>query len=303
LPEAIKENVYTEITIAMGECYIAQNQPEMAKALIDDIYAMDNSKLSLLLQKDLYILLFHYYSATDNITQAYLYVDSIQATVVKHEEKTDALIILRAEQELFETKNALKDETIMKQKSLFQLSVVIFVLCLSILIIVVYNYRKKQIINKKLVQRILEQDSIVKEMEQERERVKKLQNAFRNDDDAIPYSEEENLFSRLSEFMKNNDIHTNTDITRRELAEMIGTNEKYLHNAIKHYTGMTFTDYINEFRLNYARNLFLENKHTIETIAFMSGFGSRRNFQRMFNKRYGLSPDSYKKQLFREIDE
>jgi AraC-like DNA-binding protein/Tfp pilus assembly protein PilF len=302
-PEAIKEKVYEtifNITIAMGECYIAEKQPEMAKAVIDDIRAMDNSKLSLPQQKDLYILLFHYYSVTGNITQAQLYVDSIQTTVVKHEEKTDALIILRAEQELFESEKALKDETIQKQKNLFQFSVVIFVLCLLILIIVVYNYRKKQIINKKLVQHIREQDFVLNKLEQEREHAKKLQLVLNNDEKTSISSEDDNVFNRFIELMKNSNIYTNAEVSRKEVAGKIGTNETYLGTTIKQYTGMTFTDYINEFRLNYARNLFLENKLSVESIAFESGFGSRRNFLRLFSKRYGLSPTSYRKQLTQE---
>ncbi|MDR3287526.1 MAG: helix-turn-helix domain-containing protein, partial [Prevotellaceae bacterium] len=174
--------------------------------------------------------------------------------------------------------------------------------CLLLAVIIWLVMRSKRRLkskNRGLVQQIKEQDRLAVELEKERARTKELQLFLKTDND-ITYNEEENLFNLLNELMKSNNIYVNTEITRKEISNMLNTNEKYITNAIKQHTGMTFTDYISEFRLNYARNLFLENKHTIESIAFMSGFGSRRNFQRLFSKRYGLSPDSYKKLLYQE---
>ncbi len=58
----------------------------------------------------------------------------------------------------------------------------------------------------------------------------------------------------------------------------------------------TFNDYINECRIEYAKNLIIEGKKrdlTLEAVGILSGFTSRSTFFRAFKKAEGISPGSF----------
>jgi len=54
---------------------------------------------------------------------------------------------------------------------------------------------------------------------------------------------------------------------------------------------MNFSDFVNDIRLDYARELLITKgkKHTIEAIASMSGF-KRDTFYRLFREKFGIQP-------------
>ena len=91
-------------------------------------------------------------------------------------------------------------------------------------------------------------------------------------------------------------IFTQHGLNRKTLSVMLNTNEKYLHDLIKKVTGVPCSEYINSLRLDHA-HLMLEdanNKQAINTIAYQSGFSSRKTFYRNFNKRYCTTPAQYR---------
>ena len=84
------------------------------------------------------------------------------------------------------------------------------------------------------------------------------------------------------------------------MAAELGTNKLYLSNAISQHEGLTFSKYLNRWRLEYARQMLLTD-HTskIEAIAVMSGFNSVRTFYRLFQRYYQLTPTEFR--LLREF--
>jgi Transcriptional regulator containing an amidase domain and an AraC-type DNA-binding HTH domain len=109
-------------------------------------------------------------------------------------------------------------------------------------------------------------------------------------------SKEMQLFRQLSELMKTEKLFIDTDINRKKLADLLGTNEIYLANAIRQGRSETFSDYISNLRLQYALDLM--EKHSemkFDSIAIDSGHGSYSQFFRSFSKRYGLTPSEYRK--------
>ena len=86
-------------------------------------------------------------------------------------------------------------------------------------------------------------------------------------------------------------------LNRKALADMLSTNEKYLHDLIKEYTGLTCAEYIISLRLDHACRLLddADNYLTVDEIADNSGFSSRKTFYRQFGKHYNISPAQYRK--------
>lgn len=109
-------------------------------------------------------------------------------------------------------------------------------------------------------------------------------------------SKEMRLYKKVSEYMKNEKPFANPDLSRKILADALGTNEAYLAEAIKAGSGETYSGYLAALRLQYALDMMNENPSlTFEAIAIDSGHGSYSQFFRSFSKKYGINPSEYRK--------
>ena len=104
------------------------------------------------------------------------------------------------------------------------------------------------------------------------------------------------LFCRICDLMESSDhIYTDADLDRSRLAQLLGTNEHYVTDAISACTnGKSVNGFLNEYRLRYATHLLATTKDSIALIAVLSGF-SRSSFFRAFSDAYGMSPSDYRK--------
>ena len=104
------------------------------------------------------------------------------------------------------------------------------------------------------------------------------------------------LFCRICDLMDSSDhIYTDADLDRNRLAQLLGTNEHYVTDAISTCTdGKSVNGFLNEYRLRYAAHLLATTKDPVALIAELSGF-SRSSFFRIFSDAYGMSPSDYRK--------
>lgn len=61
----------------------------------------------------------------------------------------------------------------------------------------------------------------------------------------------------------------------------------------KQKTGLRFTSFLNDFRLEYAQNLMNNNAYKISTIAHMCGFQDISYFNKMFKEKNAITPSEY----------
>ena len=104
------------------------------------------------------------------------------------------------------------------------------------------------------------------------------------------------LFCRICDLMDGSDhIYTDADLDRNRLAQLLGTNEHYITDAISTCTdGKSVNGFLNEYRLRYAARRLATTTDAIGVIAELSGF-SRSSFFRIFSEVYGMSPSEYRK--------
>ena len=103
------------------------------------------------------------------------------------------------------------------------------------------------------------------------------------------------LFRRICDLMDGPDhIYTDTDLDRNRLAQLLGTNEHYVTDAISTCTnGKSVNGFLNEYRLRYAARLLATKTDAVTVIAELSGF-SRSSFFRVFSDAYGMSPSEFR---------
>jgi len=200
-------------------------------------------------------------------------------------------IELQAEQERLETANI--------WLLVWGLTIIVLLLVCFISIII-YNFNKTKQKNRVLYQRIQSQEALEVELNKKEEALHA--NLLSDDeapDDEVSDDEVNSLYFRLKDLMKNEKSYTDPNLTRKALASKLGTNEKYLHKTIKKHLDLSFSEYINLLRLDYARKMISRHFHetTIEDVAIKSGFGTRQTFHRLFRDRYGLSPSEFSKLL------
>ena len=92
--------------------------------------------------------------------------------------------------------------------------------------------------------------------------------------------------------------HYNEPITLVSTAAALGYSSKYLSRAFSRSAGVSFTSHLNYIRCSFAlRQLSAENT-SVSAVAFDNGFGSIRNFNRLFKKFSGATPTAFRRGTF-----
>ena len=107
---------------------------------------------------------------------------------------------------------------------------------------------------------------------------------------------EQQLFRSICNLMDSPDhIYTEADLDRYRLAQLLGTNEHYVTDAISACAnGKSVNGFLNNYRLRYAAHLLATTNDSVALIAELSGF-SRSSFFRIFSDSYGMSPADYRR--------
>jgi len=87
-----------------------------------------------------------------------------------------------------------------------------------------------------------------------------------------------------------------SECSLQNIADQIGYDYKYLSHLFKRSVGINFNEYVNNYRLAYARNLMATTENSILQCALDSGFGSVRTFNRLFKARFGMTPVQFRTQ-------
>ncbi len=105
---------------------------------------------------------------------------------------------------------------------------------------------------------------------------------------------------QLTTLMESERPHLDTELTLGKLAERLDIKPKDLTVVLNHGLKKNFYDFINEYRVNTAREKLADPscRHlTILAIAYDSGFNSKSSFNAIFKKHVLMTPNQYKKQF------
>lgn len=86
-------------------------------------------------------------------------------------------------------------------------------------------------------------------------------------------------------------------ITLNDFADKELLSIPYLSKFIKKHLGMTFTEYLNSVRLNYAVEELINTDRPITRIALENGFSTTFLFNKCFKEVYKITPNEYRKQF------
>lgn len=122
---------------------------------------------------------------------------------------------------------------------------------------------------------------------------------YEQDDDLVSDVSVARLSRSLKNLMLEEQLFRNPELRISDVVVLLGSNRTYVSQLINDEKKMNFCEWINSYRVEYAKSLIeksTESNLTMINISEMSGFSSRSVFYRVFKEKYGMSPGAYKQQ-------
>lgn len=89
-------------------------------------------------------------------------------------------------------------------------------------------------------------------------------------------------------------------ITIDDVSKIANYSTYHFTRFFKNTSGMTFGQYLSNFRIKKAEKYLMNKEYNITEIAYICGFNSIKTFNRLFKKTKGLSPTEYRKKAIFE---
>ena len=106
---------------------------------------------------------------------------------------------------------------------------------------------------------------------------------------------------QLEHVMLSQQVYLRPDLTLPKLSAVIDCSVNHLSQVINAGFGMSFFDYLNQYRIGHARKLLARldgRSGAILNVAFTVGFNSNSAFYAAFKKCVGQTPAQYRRSLF-----
>ncbi|WP_273566378.1 helix-turn-helix domain-containing protein [Maribacter halichondriae] len=101
---------------------------------------------------------------------------------------------------------------------------------------------------------------------------------------------------KLLRIMEEHEPYLDNKLRLDDLALHLNLSRNHTSQIINEHFNLSFFDFVNKYRIAYAKNLLLQNKgdgRTITQLAFDVGFNNRASFYRAFKKFTNVTPTEY----------
>lgn len=109
-------------------------------------------------------------------------------------------------------------------------------------------------------------------------------------------SESVALEEKARALLEQTQLFLDTDLTLERLARRLHVPARALSEAINQTQGINVSQYVNGFRLSHAADMLVGTDQAVTRVLERSGFLTRSNFYREFERVYKMSPIEFRKQ-------
>ena len=107
-------------------------------------------------------------------------------------------------------------------------------------------------------------------------------------------SPDKELIQRIYRLMEEQQLYLNSELKVQDVADALGTNRTYVSNCIKNIRGCSFSQFVNGYRVEYAKQLLRSNAGIkLSEVWACSGFSSESSFFRAFKAVTGTTPKDW----------
>ena len=315
--QAIREHGFSQAAYVVatdvgdGRALIAQKKYKSALEKLQIGKEISEKNITSLFRREVYLLLSACYDRLGEPKEALEYYKKYTAESFRlyneDKERTEKELMVRYETEKRNKELAQKNMLLQKEQNRVMALVGITFVVLIVVLLFYINYRRKNRLYKQIVRESV--DWLAKERQFSKriaEQEKQLQELIgkagavdggRYSGSSLNKDSQQELFGRLERLMQNDQVYKNSLFTREKMAELLGTNRTYLSQTINEQTGLTFTHYMNKYRIEEARRILADPQDDtpIKAIAADLGFSSVTTFYTLFKAVVQMSPDQYRK--------
>jgi AraC-like DNA-binding protein len=101
--------------------------------------------------------------------------------------------------------------------------------------------------------------------------------------------------SRINKVCSYLQLHFSESISLKQVADLVYMSESNFCKFFKKATSTTFSDYLNDLRINEACQLLLSSEDNVSKIAHDCGFESMSYFNRVFLRKMNLTPSVFRR--------
>ena len=315
--QAIREHGFSQAAyvvstyVGYGRALIAQKKYKSALEKLQIGKEISEKNITSLFRREVYLLLSACYDRLGEPKEALEYYKKYTAESFRlyneDKERTEKELMVGYETEKRNKELAQKNMLLQKEQNRVMALVGITFVVLIVVLLFYINYRRKNRLYKQIVRESV--DWLAKERQFSKriaEQEKQLQELIgkagavdggRYSGSSLNKDSQQELFGRLERLMQNDQVYKNSLFTREKMAELLGTNRTYLSQTINEQTGLTFTHYMNKYRIEEARRILADPQDDtpIKAIAADLGFSSVTTFYTLFKAVVQMSPDQYRK--------
>ena len=315
--QAIREHGFSQAAyvvstyVGYGRALIAQKKYKSALEKLQIGKEISEKNITSLFRREVYLLLSACYDRLGEPKEALEYYKKYTAESFRlyneDKERTEKELMVRYETEKRNKELVQKNMLLQKEQNRVMALVGITFVILIVVLLFYINYRRKNRLYKQIVRESV--DWLAKERQFSKriaEQEKQLQELIgkagavdggRYSGSSLNKDSQQELFGRLERLMQNDQVYKNSLFTREKMAELLGTNRTYLSQTINEQTGLTFTHYMNKYRIEEARRILADPQDDtpIKAIAADLGFSSVTTFYTLFKAVVQMSPDQYRK--------
>ncbi|MDU3801452.1 response regulator transcription factor [Paraclostridium bifermentans] len=99
----------------------------------------------------------------------------------------------------------------------------------------------------------------------------------------------------ILKLLRNIEKNYSKDLNLKEISETYNINSIYLGQLFQKETGILFSDYLNNFRVNKAKDLLVETSLKAAEIGELVGYANKNYFYRKFKDIVGITPSEWRK--------
>lgn len=108
--------------------------------------------------------------------------------------------------------------------------------------------------------------------------------------------EEVKIYAQLRTLMEKDEHFLDPNLTLKTVADLLGTNTKYLSQVVNNQGGCNFQQFVNNYRVETVKEKLASKEYgnlTLFGIALQCGFKNKSTFYKVFKETEGMTPRDY----------
>ena len=314
--KALQEQGNTKISsilnayLGYANLLIQHNETEKAISLLQKGISFSTNTPSAVYRSDLMLKLSECYEKNGQAEKALTYYKQYknETDSLFNIEKDRTADELRVKYDIEQAENAVKQSKLelLQEEKKMQLLMFLLIAIFIVTALLYYLYYRKQKLYKAIVRQNKEAIRREQQLKEQIVSMKSVQETTSEEHPQTKYAssslneeKKHDLFEALEKLMTEDHIYTDNLLTKDKVAELLGSNRTYLSQIINEQTGKTFTQYINDYRIQDAIHQLSDpnNQISLKALSMELGFNSPTTFYKQFQIATEMTPTQYRKQV------